>query len=99
SGGYFRTPILHYSITPLLQDWSPPVPLGGLLVGVSGAEDRLFGEWLADDLEADREAVLEAARDRDGADAGHVDRDGADVGELHRQRVVALLADPEGDRR
>ena len=64
-----------------------------------GAQHRRFVERLADNLQADRQAVRQAARHADRRNAGQVDRNRADIVQIHRQRVVDLLADLERRRR
>src|SRR2546427_7186704 len=60
---------------------------GALLVGVR------------DDLQPDRQALGEAAGDRDPGKPGDVHRQREDVVEVHRERVVHFRADLERDRR
>ena len=53
----------------------------------------------ADQLQTDRQALGEAARNREARQPGHVRRDRQHVREVHGQRVLRLLADLEGDGR
>src|SRR3712207_2639335 len=54
-----------------------PIEADGLLERVGGVEDPVLAERAADDLEADGQALGEAARDRDGGQAGQRDGDRA----------------------
>ena len=75
-----------------------------LLERVGGVEQRLLGEGRArrsGSRPAARPAALglgEAGRDRDRRDPGQRHRHGEVVVQVHRQRVVGLLAELEGDR-
>ena len=66
---------------------------------VAGAEEQVLGELRADQLEADREPFREAAGNREPGQARHVRRDREHVREVHRERVLRLLAELEGDGR
>lgn len=71
-----------------------------LLIRVGRADQRFLRERLADDLQADGQALAAlAARDGDARQAGEVQGDGADVLQVHLQRVCNHLADLEGRRR
>ena len=71
-----------------------------LFVGMSKIEQKRFGPGVADELEADGEALgIEAAGDADGGDAGEVCGHGVHVVEVHGERVGGLFAKAEGDGR
>src|SRR5579884_134542 len=63
-----------------------------LLVAVRHAQDGLLVERLADDLQPNRQAVGQAARDRQAGQARHVDGDREHVVQVHGQRIVDFLA-------
>src|ERR1051326_224892 len=73
------------------------VPLGRLFVGVGHAEDRLFVECLAHNLQTDRQLRVggEAAGNAHTADAGEVDANREDVAEIHLEGIVRLFPDSE----
>ena len=71
-----------------------------LLEHLGGAEQRRLVEGLADELQAERQAVFrEARRHRDARQAGEIHRHGEDVVQVHGDGIVHLLADGEGRRR
>ena len=59
----------------------------------------VLAERRARELEADGSPSLRPAGDRDRRDPGQRHRHGAEVVEVHRERVVGLRAELEGDRR
>src|SRR4051794_21813055 len=72
---------------------------------VSSVEDLRFAERRPGNLETDRKlgaaavGLREAGRNRDRGDPGKRHRHGEEVVQVHRQRVVGLRAELEGDRR
>ena len=79
-----------------------PAPRGvgrDRLVAAGETEQRRLRPGRADELEPDRQAVGQPARDGHAGQAGHVDRQRAGVREVHRDRVGQPVAEPEGDRR
>ena len=83
----------------------PGVEADRLLQRVGGLEQLLLGEGRAR-RSGSRPAARgpppvglgEPGRDRDRRDPGEAHRHGEEVVEVHRERVVGLLAEPEGDR-
>src|SRR5205823_14122260 len=72
----------------------------GRLGGAGDAEQRLFVERSADQLQADGPFPrIETTGDGDARKPGQVGRDGVDVVQVHRERVVQLLAQLERRRR
>ena len=75
-----------------------------LLERVRGLQQLLLGEGRRRDLEADRQLRAAAfglgqpGGDRDRRDPGQAHRHREEVVEVHRERVVGLLAEAEGDR-
>src|SRR5262247_2460819 len=68
-----------------------------LLEGIGHAQDSFLIEWLADDLQTDRQPRrVKPARNGDPRDAGEVDGNGKDVGEIHLQGIVDLFPNLEG---
>ena len=55
------------------------MPLSRLLVGVGDLEDGFLGEGLADNLQADGQAVSKAAGDGNGRHTGNIYRQGTDI--------------------
>src|SRR5262245_5359992 len=71
-----------------------------LLEGIGQAQNGLFIERLADQLQTDRQARSgEPTRHRERRDASQIDRNGEDIGEVHLQGIVGLFPDLEGWRR
>ena len=66
---------------------------------MSGAEEHVLGELRPGQLQADRQALGEPAGNREPGQPGHVGRDREEVGGVHRERILRLLAQLEGDRR
>src|ERR671917_499224 len=66
-----------------------------LLSGAGCAQEHDFGEVVAHELDADRQAVGETPGDAYGGDTGEVHGDGAEVLVVHSEWVVDLLADTE----
>ena len=64
-----------------------------LLERVPDLQQPVLGERGADHLEPDRQAAVEAARDRQARQAGEVDGQREHVVRVHRERVVELRAD------
>src|SRR4051812_47048181 len=67
-----------------------------LFDGACGAQEHRLREVITHKLDADRETFRETAGDTDGGDTGEVHGDGAEVLIVHGERIVYLLADPEG---
>jgi hypothetical protein len=61
---------------------------GGLFDDVGGLEQGFFFKRLADELQAERQALrVEAGGDGDAGETGHVDRHREDVVEVHLYRI------------
>ena len=83
-----------------LPAWALRVPVRFALEHAGGAEQPIFRERGAEELNADRQARLAlAGRQGDARQTGEVGADGIDVGQVHRQRIVDQLADFERRRR
>src|SRR5207247_2047094 len=66
---------------------------------VAGAEEQVLGELAADQLQADGQALGQAARNREPGQAGQIRGDREQVGRVHRERVGRPGTELEGDRR
>src|SRR6266478_4589569 len=75
-------------------------PVLGRLGGAGDAQQRLLFERLSDQLQPDRQALgVEAGGNGDPWQARQVGRDRVDVVQVHGERIVHLLAQPEGGGR
>lgn len=75
------------------------VPRGGGFVHLGDAEEGLFGEGRAEELESDGERFGsggEATGKANGGDGGDVGGDGEDIEEIHLEWVSGFLADGKG---
>ncbi len=80
----------------LLQLREAVCPAECALEGVRGGDDAPLVEEVADDLQADREAVAQAAREAEGRQARDRTRQRVNVVELHGVGIIGLCADGEG---
>src|SRR5262245_7553691 len=80
----------------LFQSWSPVVPIGFLLKGISRLQQARRFEWFTLQLQANWQTSRgEAAGDAHAGDAGQVGGDRVEVFQVHGQRIVGLLAELE----
>src|ERR1700729_3499682 len=69
------------------------IKANALLERICGVEQTVLAESGAGDLQADGQALAEAAGDRDRGDAGKRHGNCAHVVEVHRQGIIGLLAE------
>jgi hypothetical protein len=76
------------------------VPVGGLLQLVCHIQHSGFGEIIADDLQADRAAVVaQANRNAHARQTGQIHRQRVDVGQVHCHRIIGFFAQIPGGGR
>jgi len=76
------------------------LPLGHLFVSKSGIQNRRLLQRVANELQADGQALaVESARDGKAATGAEVERQGKNIGQVHAERVVYARADFEGGSR
>ena len=75
------------------------MPVSRLLVAMRQIQQPGLGKVVADQLQADRQAVNDTAGNRHAGQASQVDGDGVDVGQVHLHRIRSLFAQLECGRR
>src|SRR4026207_1732420 len=89
-----------YYPSSILYLWCFLVPFRRLLVMMREAQNRRFVKVLADNLHADRHAVLiESTGQRECRHPRQIDRNRVDVGKIHLQRVLSFCAQVKRRRR
>ena len=69
------------------------MPVGKLLILVRTREDRFLGKVRAYQLQADRQAIREAARYGKTGQASEIRTDRIDVIQVHGDRIIGFLTD------